>query len=76
MKLKLEIFNIILSSLLFFCFFCTKVSADENSDGSYKDPNISLADTVHVSNADDFLNYVYTSDDGKATFTNERWNMA
>ena len=60
----------------YFFVFCTKVSADENSDGSYKDPNISLADTVHVSNADDFLNYVYTSDDGKATFTNERWNMA
>ena len=71
MKLKYAIFNIILSSLLFFCFFCTKVSADENSDGSYKDPEISLADTVHVSNADDFLNYIYTSDDGQATFRNE-----
>lgn len=71
MKLKYAIFNIFLSSSLFLCFFCTKANADENSDGSYKEPNISLADTVHVSNADDFLNYIYTSDDGEATFANE-----
>lgn len=59
MKLKYIIFNIILSSLSFFYFFCIKVSADENADGSYKDPSVSLADTVHVSNADDFLNYIW-----------------